>query len=218
MPWLVAGVAAVGVAGSVIGAGNQTSAIKEGQGQANLAVQPWQTAGASAVTDIANLTGINGQAAATSAMGNFQSSPGYQYAVQQGLQGVDAGAASKGMLTSGQTIKAEQTLGTNLANQNFSSYVNTLSGLATSGLSAGQTQASTDTSAAGAKAKIAGAEASGITNSLTGALGSFSGTGGTGGTSSLTSMFNGAPIPQTSTYDGQMVDTSGWGNATGGAW
>ena len=80
---------------------------------------------------------------------------------------IDNGAASTGTLRSGNTIRAEETLGSNLANQDFSNYCNRLSGLATSGLTAtnalGQAGlssanqiASTDTSAATAQANIAG--------------------------------------------------------------
>lgn len=96
--------------------------------------QPFLTAGTSATNQLANLYGLNGSDAAGSAMSQFTASPGYQYQVDQGLRGVDAGAASQGLLRSGATLKAEQTLGSNLANQDFGNYVNRLSGLANVGL------------------------------------------------------------------------------------
>jgi hypothetical protein len=45
----------------------------------------------------------------------FQSSPGYQFQLEQGLRAVDAGASAKGMLRSGAT-QAEQKFGHGLAN------------------------------------------------------------------------------------------------------
>jgi hypothetical protein len=174
MPWGAVAGAAVGVVGNAIVGSSQKGSISQGQSQANAALAPYSTTGASADTQEGSLLGLNGPAAATAAMGNFQSSPGYKYAVQQGLQTVDAGAAQRGMLTSGQTIKAEQTLGNNLANQNFSSYIGNLNSLANYGVTAAGGQASTDTSAAGAQAGITGSAGSGIVNSLGGALGSTS--------------------------------------------
>ncbi len=70
--------------------------------------------------------GVNGTAGSNRALSAFQESPGYQYQLQQGLQAVDRGAASRGMLSSGNTLQAEQTLGNNLANQGFSSWLNNL--------------------------------------------------------------------------------------------
>ncbi|MGD0107058.1 MAG: hypothetical protein ABSC06_23920 [Rhodopila sp.] len=183
MPWGLAA-AAVGVAGNAIIGSSQSSSISQGQAQANAVLSPYSSTGTSADTQEASLLGLNGQAAATAAMGNFQSAPGYQYNVQQGLKAVDAGAASKGMLTSGQTIKAEQTLGSNLANQNFQSYVGNLNSLANYGITAAGGQASTDTSAAGAQAGIAGSTGTSALNSVT------SGLGNTGVQNTLSGLFS----------------------------
>ena len=191
MPWGLAA-AAVGVAGSAIVGGSQSKSISQGQQQANAALSPYSTQGAAADAQEANLTGINGQGAATAAMDNFQSSPGYQYNVQQGLKAVDAGAASKGMLQSGATLKAEQTLGSNLANQNFQSYVGNLNSLANYGITAAGGQASTDTSAAGAQAKITGTEGSGAISSLS------TGLGNTGVQNTLSGLFSSGTPQQTS--------------------
>lgn len=100
--------------------------------QANF--QPFIGAGQNALTSMGNLSGLNGQAASNAALSNFQASPGYGFAVQQGLQAVDHGAAANGMLRSGETLRAEQTLGNNLANQEFGNYFNRLSGIAGMGL------------------------------------------------------------------------------------
>lgn len=193
MPFAAVGAAAavvgagVSVAGALKGGAGQSGAISEGRQQALEAVQPWVTTGTTANTQQANLLGLNGQPAADTAMSTFQASPGYGYQVSEGLRAVDAGAASRGTLISGSTLKAEQTLGSNLANQDFGNYMQRLNSLSTLGESAGVTQAGTDTSAAGAQAKIAGTEGTNITNALTGLFGagssgsSFGSGGGSGG-------------------------------------
>ena len=106
-------------------------------------------------------------------MSTFQASPGYAYQVQQGLRGVDAGAASQGILRSGATIKAEETLGSNLANQDFGNYWNRLQQLSGNGLTAAtgianaatggaSNIAQTDASAANAQSSIYGNVASSL--------------------------------------------------------
>jgi hypothetical protein len=88
-------------------------------------------------------------------MAKFQQSPGYQWQLGQGLRAVDAGAASRGMARSGATLKAEQTLGSNLANQDFGNYWNRLQQLSGSGLDAAKGIAS---AATGGAQQIAGVD------------------------------------------------------------
>jgi hypothetical protein len=78
------------------------------------------TAGAAAYGDA---TGANGAAGYARATNNFQAGPGYQSQFNQGLQAIDRGAAAKGMVTSGNTLNAEQAFGTGLANQSYQQYV-----------------------------------------------------------------------------------------------
>ena len=189
MPFAVAG-AAASIGAGLIGSQMQSNAIKSGQSQANAAIQqgittatnqlsPWTTTGVPANAQESNLLGLNGQPAADAAMSTFQSSPGYQYQVQQGLRGVDASAASQGILRSGATIKAEETLGSNLANQDFGNYWNRLQQLSGNGLTAASgianaatggaaNIASTDRGAAGQQSNIIGNEASSIGSSVNG--------------------------------------------------
>ena len=185
MPFAAAAVGAGVTAGAgLIGGILQKGAIDAGKSQANAAIQqgittatnqlsPWTTTGVPANTQEASLLGLNGQPAADAAMSTFQSSPGYQYQVQQGLRGVDASAASQGILRSGATIKGEETLGSNLANQDFGNYWNRLQQLSGNGLTAaggianaatgGATQmANVDTGAATADANIYGNIAKGF--------------------------------------------------------
>jgi hypothetical protein len=191
----------------------QSNAIKSGQSQANAAIQqgvatatnqlsPWTTTGVPANADQADLLGLNGPDAANAAMAKFQTSPGYNFQMQQGLRAVDAGAASQGILRSGATIKGEETFGQGLANTDFGNYWNRLQQLSGSGLDAAKgiasaatggaaNIASTDRGAAGQQSNIIGNEASSIgtaANGLFNNQGFQSYLGGMGGASSYSQM------------------------------
>ena len=149
-----------------------------------------------------NLLGLNGQPAADAAMSTFQASPGYQFQMQQGLRGVDASAASQGILRSGATIKGEDTFAQGLANTTFGNYFNQLQQLSGNGLTAaggianaatgGATQiANVDTGAATADANIYGNIAKGFStgaNQLlqSNAVGNYLGGGGGSGAPQMT--------------------------------
>jgi hypothetical protein len=111
-------------------------------------LQPWVTAGQPALTATSDLLGLNGPDAATAAMGRFQTSPGYQFQLTEGLRGVDAAAASKGMLRSGATLKAEQEYGQGLANKDFGDYYNRLFQLSSVGETAAAKQGAFSANAA----------------------------------------------------------------------
>jgi hypothetical protein len=140
-------------------------------------LEPWRTTGGTANTATADLLGLNGPDAAAAARGNFQASPGYQWSLDQGLRAVDAGAAAKGLLDSGATLKAEQTYGTGLADQEFTNYYNRLfdlsklgesaaSGSATASQTTGTGIAQTDLSQGSADASIYGNAAKGVGNAV----------------------------------------------------
>jgi hypothetical protein len=79
--------------------------------------------GAGAYGDASGANGADGYARAKT---NFQANPGYQFQLDQGLQAIDRGAASRGMVTSGNTLQAEQQFGTGLANQSWKDYMGAL--------------------------------------------------------------------------------------------
>jgi hypothetical protein len=58
----------------------------------------------------------------------FQEDPGYQYQLEQGIGALDRSAAASGMLDSGNTMKAVQQYGQDLANQSYSAYIDNLLG------------------------------------------------------------------------------------------
>lgn len=161
------------------GKSQANAALQAGLQQANTALSPYNTAGQGALGVVSNLSGANGPDAATAAMANFHTDPGYQFQLQQGLRAVDAGAASKGLLNSGATIKGEETFGSGLADQSFTNYYNRLFDLSKLGESAGHDIASAstgtasnianvDTGAAGAQASIIGNTAKGLGTTLGG--------------------------------------------------
>ena len=97
---------------------------------------PYQQAGQLSLQDQQDLLGLNGPDAANAAMAKFQTSPGYQWSLQQGLRATDAGAAARGILNSGATLKGEETFATGLADQEFGNYYNRLANLSSGGLTA----------------------------------------------------------------------------------
>ena len=138
---LLGPVIGAGISGGLglLGSAGQSSAVKaEQQAQAQRQFQqqrqdlsPYREAGLAPLQAQGDLLGLNGQPAADAAMANFQSSPGYQFQLDQGLRATDAGAAASGFTRSGAALKAEQTFGQGLANQDFTNYYNRLMGLST---------------------------------------------------------------------------------------
>lgn len=193
------GAVAGGVASAVVGSGisaitgaAQSGAISSGRDAANAVLAPYSNTGVQSNKQTADLLGLNGQDAANSAMSTFQASPGYQYQVSEGLKAVDSGAAAKGVLRSGGVLKAEQTLGNNLANQDFGNYISRLNSLSNFGITAAGGQASTDTSAAGNQASIYGNIGSGVSNAVGGGVQNALTGMGTSGGSALGNWFSGA--------------------------
>ena len=151
-------------------------------------VQPYTSAGTSALTAQQNLLGLNGAAgtgAQQQAFDNFNNSTGYQFGLNQGLNAINSNAYANGNADSGATLKALQDRGSQLANQQFNQYYSDLNGLGSQGLSAYQglgnmMQAGTN-GATNSNTQAANAQASGIlgqtaayTNALNSVLGSAS--------------------------------------------
>lgn len=78
------------------------------------------------------------QAALEGDFSGFENSPDYQFALQQGTQQLDRGAAARGGFTGGGADADRIALGQGLASQNFGNYWNRLAGRAGQGQSAVQ--------------------------------------------------------------------------------
>ncbi len=72
--------------------------------------------------------GVNGAAGNTRATDAFHAGPGYQYAVDQSLDGINRKAAATGVLASGNTLAALSDRAGNMANQEYGSWVDRLNG------------------------------------------------------------------------------------------
>jgi hypothetical protein len=188
IPWAVAAAgvtAAAGLAGSALqsqaagSAADKANAAQErALAQSRADLEPWRTTGGTANTATVNAAGLGGQQGYDDAMTAFHASPGYAWQLDQGLRAVDAGAAAKGMLRSGATLKAEQAYGAGLADKEFTDYYNRLfdlsklgetaaAGSATASQNTGTSMAQTDLSAGSAQSSIYGNAAKGIGDAAT---------------------------------------------------
>ncbi len=94
--------------------------------------QPYINAGGNALNTLqgqyTNL--INNPGGELNQIGSsYQQSPGYQFALQQALYGANNASAAGGMAGSPQGIQNDETLATNLANQDYYNYLNHALGL-----------------------------------------------------------------------------------------
>lgn len=109
-------------------------------GQAATQFQPWQQTGTAANTMVGNALGLNGASGNTAATSAFQTSPGYDWTLNNALQGSERAAAAGGMLASGNTLTALQDRGAQVANQEYGSWLDRLMGVSGQGQqAAGQT-------------------------------------------------------------------------------
>lgn len=71
---------------------------------------------------------------------SFQASPGYEFARQEGIRGIDQAASARGMLNSGGRLRELMRYGEGVANQEYNNWLNRQQGLAGVGQTAsGQT-------------------------------------------------------------------------------
>lgn len=102
----------------------------------------WYKSGSDAETARANALGLNGAEGNAAAVDAFQAGPGYEFAVNSGLDAIDRRAASRGMLGSGNTNADSITFSQGLANQEWQQYLTNLGAVSGSGQTAASNQAS----------------------------------------------------------------------------
>lgn len=78
------------------------------------------------VSKLGDLLGLNGASGSQNAQAALATMPGYQFALQQGNNAVNAAAAANGTLNSGNQLLALQKTGQGLASQNYNNYVSQL--------------------------------------------------------------------------------------------
>lgn len=145
--------------------------------------QSYLTQGSAANDMIASLLGVGGNpAAGKTAFNNYLNSSGYQFQLDQGSKAISGNAATRGLLNSGATAKAETQYGQNLGSQYFGNFLNQLTGLAGRGESAGI--------ATGEAGTIGGGNAAGYTQGIGQAIGQGV-SGAMGGASNYLGLFMG---------------------------
>ena len=87
---------------------------------------PYTQATAGAPQMQANALGLGGAAGNEAATNAFQAGPGYQFALDQGLQALNRNAASRGMLASGNNTQDILKYSQGLANQEYGNWQNRL--------------------------------------------------------------------------------------------
>lgn len=137
MPWGIAAAAVVGAYSANQQSKAAKAAAKQGvAGQMASAEeyrrynQPYYDAGTSALTRLEKLNAGDFSA--------FEQSPDYKWALSQGIEGINRGAASRGALNSGGTDVDLLRYGQGLASQNYSNYYARLAQLAGMGQSSAQ--------------------------------------------------------------------------------
>jgi len=89
---------------------------------------PYAESGQRASGLYSDALGLNGTEGNTRATGAFQAGPGYQFAMDQGLQALERRAASQGRLAGGQTALDTLTYAQGLGNQEYGTWLDRLDG------------------------------------------------------------------------------------------
>lgn len=99
---------------------------------------PYTTAGANAANEITGLEGGSGTGVpnAQTMQNTLQALPGYQFALNQGLESTQNGFAARGLGSSGAALKGAATYATGLANQDYNNLLTGLQNTANTGLGA----------------------------------------------------------------------------------
>jgi hypothetical protein len=134
--------ALVQIAGQQQALGALAPAYDKAQGRyATNYYDPYSTATAGAPQLQADALGLGGAAGNERATGAFQAGPGYQFALDQGLEALNRNAASRGMLSSGNNTQDIIRFANDYASKRFDDWQTKLGDLSQLGLSsaAGQT-------------------------------------------------------------------------------
>src|SRR5260221_191004 len=113
-----------GIASSIIGsnaasdaANAQIAAGQQALGTVQATEAPFVAGGTNALAQLQRSLGIGPGGAGAIDPTGFQGSPGFDFAKQQGIEAITNSAAARGGVQGGNTLKALDTFGTGLANQ-----------------------------------------------------------------------------------------------------
>jgi hypothetical protein len=140
MPWGAAAVAGAAIVGSVVtsnasksaantqasAADRATAAQQEALAQQMELQKPFTTAGTTAVNQLSAMTQPGGAATQNFSYGPFdyQADPGYAFRLKEGMNAMNATAAARGGLISGNALKAGQTYGQEMGSQEYQNSFN----------------------------------------------------------------------------------------------
>ncbi len=140
MGWVAGGIAVAGLASAYMGSQASKSAAQTQADAANNATaannaalekqlaasQPWRTAGETAVNQLSTMTQPGGAATKEFNYGpfNYSADPGYAFRLKEGMNAMNATAAARGGLISGNAIKAGQTYGQEMGTQEYANAFN----------------------------------------------------------------------------------------------
>lgn len=102
---------------------------------------PYAETGLAAFKQYADASGVNGQGGYDRVVGNFRASPGYQYMVDQAIDGTARKASSLGALGSGNTMAAVSDRAGHMADQEYGDYLARLDNIGKTGFAATGAQA-----------------------------------------------------------------------------
>jgi hypothetical protein len=119
--------ASKGAAQTQADAANNATAANQAalQQQAELSA-PYREAGTTAVNQLSAMTQPGGEATKAFSYGpfNYQADPGYAFRLKEGMNAMNATAAARGGLISGNALKAGQTFGQELGSQEYGNAFN----------------------------------------------------------------------------------------------
>lgn len=85
---------------------------------------PWREAGVNALAQLRQGTGAGGEYLRPFSMSDYQSDPGYQFRLSEGMKALDRSAAARGGLLSGAQLKGIQRFGQGLASEEYQNAFN----------------------------------------------------------------------------------------------
>ena len=140
MPWGAAAVAGAAIVGSVISsnasksaastqadAANQATAANTAATERQIAIsEPWRNKGEIALNQLSAMTQPGGAATKEFGYGpfNYSADPGYAFRMKEGMNAMNATAAARGGLISGNALKAGQIYGQEMGSQEYQNSFN----------------------------------------------------------------------------------------------
>ena len=121
-------------------AGSMRTDIQSGVSDAQGQLDPYNQAGVGALGKQQTLLGI-GEGGMEGAQAALEATPGYQFNLQQGLAGIQSGAAARGGTLGGRALKELQTRGAGIASQTYNTTLAQLGQVAGRGQQAASTMA-----------------------------------------------------------------------------